>query len=99
MNKLYLGLAIAGAVLPFYFFLQPVEIDTLGLMGVVGLGFANPIAAGLTTDLLISSIVFWVYMFSAGDNAPKPWAFIAINFFIGLSCALPAYLYWRTRQG
>lgn len=97
MNKTYLGLAIAGAILPFYFFLQPVDIDALGLVGVFGLAFANPIAAGLTTDLLISSLVFWVYMFSAGNDAPKPWAFVAINIFVGLSCALPAYLYWRSR--
>jgi len=99
VNKAFLGLAIIGAVLPMYFFLQPVDFGSLGLTGVIGLGFANPIAAGLTTDLLISSLVFWVYMFSAGADAPRPWAFIAINFFIGLSCALPAYLYWRTRQG
>ena len=96
MSKVYLGLAVIGAILPFYFFLQPVD-PNLALVGILGLGFANPIAAGLTTDLLISSLVFWIYMFSAGNDGPRPWTFIALNFFIGLSCALPAYLYWRSR--
>jgi len=97
MKKTYLGLAFIGAALPLYFFLQPAGIALTNLGGIIGLGYANPVAGGLTTDLLISSFVFWIYMFSGTNDAPRPWAFIALNLLIGLSCALPAYLYWRER--
>ena len=97
MKNTYLALAIAGTVLPFYFFLQQVSATGPDLAGFMMLGFANPVAAGFTTDLLISSLVFWLYLFTAGPGAPRPWAFVVLNLFIGLSCALPAYLWWRTR--
>jgi hypothetical protein len=98
MKKTYLALAIAGTVLPYYFFLQQMAVTGADIPAFLTLAFANPVAAGFATDLVISSIVFWVYMFSAGHDAPRPWAFIALNLTVGLSCALPAYLYWKTRQ-
>jgi hypothetical protein len=36
-------------------------------------------------------------MFATRTQGPSPWPFIAINLLIGLSCALPAYLYVRSR--
>lgn len=98
MKNTYLTLAIAGAVVPYYFFLQQMSASGPDLIGFLLLGFANPVAAGFTADLLISSLVFWITMFAAGPDAPRPWAFIAMNLFIGLSCALPAWFYWCERQ-
>lgn len=98
MKYLYLVLAILGAALPYVFFMQHIGVAGVGISTFVAQGFANPVAAGFTTDLLISSLVFWIYMFSSREASPKPWAFIVINLFIGLSCALPAYLYWRERS-
>ena len=98
MKFMYLVAAILGAIVPYVFFLQHMDVHGLALATFVAQAFANPVASGFTSDLLISSFVFWVYMFNAGNNAPKPWAFIVINLFVGLSCALPAYLYWRMRS-
>jgi hypothetical protein len=98
MKNTYLALAVAGAVLPYYFFLQQMSASGPDLAGFIALGFANPAAAGFTTDLVISSVVFWIYLFTAGPDAPKPWVFVAINLLVGLSCALPAWLYWRERH-
>lgn len=97
MKNLYLVLAIVGTVIPYFFFVQHINADGLGLVTFMAESFANPVASGFTADLLISSLVFWVYMFSAGREAPKPWPFIALNCLVGLSCALPAYLYWQSR--
>jgi hypothetical protein len=97
MKNTYLALAVAGTVLPYYFFLQQLPVSGTDIVGFMTLGFANPVAAGFSTDLVISSFVFWVYMFSAGPGAPRPWPFIALNLLVGLSCALPAYLFWRAR--
>lgn len=98
MKNIYLALAIVGTVIPYVFFIQHVSADGLGIVAFIAESFANPVASGFTADLLISSLVFWVFMFTADEDAPKPWAFIALNCLVGLSCALPAYLYWRSRS-
>ena len=97
MKNVYLSLAILGTVVPYFFFFQHMGAEGMALSGFIADAFANPVASGFAADLLISSLVFWVYMFRAGADAPRPWAFIAMNLLIGLSCALPAYLYWRAR--
>ena len=94
MKQVYLILAIMGAVIPVMFFIGVFHADTVGAAGFIAAIFANSAAAGFTADLFITSAVFWVFMFSA-KQGPKPWLFIALNLCIGLSCALPAYLYRR----
>ena len=98
MKNVYLALAVVGTAIPYFFFLQHMGTTGMALTPFISEAFANPVASGFTADLLISSLVFWIYMFNAGDDAPRPWAFIAMNLLIGLSCALPAYLYWRARS-
>ncbi|MDH4073964.1 MAG: DUF2834 domain-containing protein, partial [Gammaproteobacteria bacterium] len=78
--------------------LQQIGTGGADIATFMALGFANPVAAGFAADLFISSFAFWLYMFAAGNNSPKPWVFILLNLAIGLSCALPAYFYWRARR-
>ena len=92
MKKVYLLLAILGAVVPYVFFFGFFVTEGLNLPAFVSALFANGPSGGFTADVLISSLVFWLYMFSR-PGGPKPWLFIALNLTIGLSCALPAYLY------
>ena len=95
MKQVYLIWAILGAVIPILFFLGFFHDEMVGVAGFVPALFVNGPAGGFASDLLISSFVFWTYMFAA-KNGPKPWLFIVLNLCIGLSCALPAYLYRRT---
>ncbi|RXJ72798.1 hypothetical protein CS022_13105 [Veronia nyctiphanis] len=95
LKNVYLGLAIIGAVVPYLFFW-----DFMGEYGIdiplfLSMLFPNDAAGGFVADLLVSSAVFWVFMFvkQQKENGPKPWIFIALNVTVGLSCALPAYLY------
>ena len=97
MKHVYLLAAVLGAALPYAFFFQHFGEFGLDLPTFAEAVFATSAASGWATDLLISSFVFWIYMFREGGSAPRPWPFIAINLLIGLSCALPAYLYWRAR--
>ena len=94
MKNVYLALAIVGAVIPLLFFAGVFHEQMVPLAGFIPALFVNGPAGGFTADLLITSVVFWIYMFNA-PNGPKPWLFIALNLCIGLSCALPAYLYRR----
>ncbi|MDA1330519.1 MAG: DUF2834 domain-containing protein [Chloroflexi bacterium] len=97
MKNLYLILAVIGTVIPFWFFIQFFGSQGLSLPGFVSGLFANGAAGGFSADVLISSLVFWVYMLveRKRNEGPKPYLFIALNLNVGLSAALPAYLYTR----
>lgn len=100
MKTIYLALAIVGALIPYAFFAQHFGSEGISLSAFVSALFANPAAGGFTSDLLISSFVFWIAMFQRRrrSDAPPPWIFVVLNLTIGLSCALPAYLYARERR-
>ena len=97
LKTIYLIMAILGAVIPIAFFANFGAESGIDLVAFVSALFVNGAAGGFTADLLISSFVFWVYMFSQQHNGPKPWLFMAINLLVGLSCALPAYLFVTTK--
>ncbi|MCR9277632.1 MAG: DUF2834 domain-containing protein [Pseudomonadaceae bacterium] len=97
MRNFYLAAAILGAVVPYAFFISFFLESGVDVQLFVAALFANGAAGGFTADILISSAVFWTYMFSR-RNGPKPWLFIVLNLSIGLSCALPAYLYSAARH-
>ena len=100
MKTLYLILAIVGAVLPYVFFIQHFSSEGYSLTGFAAALFANPAAGGFTSDLLFTSAVFWIFMFQqrSRKKGPHPILFIVLNLLIGLSCAVPAYLYARERK-
>lgn len=96
MQKVYLVWAVLGAVIPIMFFLGVFHTEMVGLAGFIPALFVNGPAGGFAADLFISSFVFWTFMFTQ-QQGPRPWLFIVLNLCIGLSCALPAYLYARLR--
>lgn len=100
MKTIYLVLAIVGAVLPYAFFVQHFSSEGVGIGKFVAALFVNPAASGFTVDLLFTSLVFWIFMFHqrGREKGPNPVLFIVLNFFVGVSCAFPAYLYARERS-
>ncbi len=100
MKNVFLILAIAGAILPAMAFaglfggaaLPPVQ-EWLGAM------YTNVGTAAAFTDLAVSSLVFWVFALSEGKRLSMRhvWAYIPLNCIVGLSCALPLFLYFRAR--
>ncbi len=102
LKTVYLIIAIFGALIPMTFFASFATEAGIDLIAFIAALFVNGASGGFTADLLISSLVFWIYMFSqqalSNGSAPKPWLFIAVNLFIGLSCALPAYLWAASRS-
>ena len=99
MKKLYLLLAIIGAIVPYFFFSQFIQAEGVNIPAFISALFANGAAAGFSADLLLSSFIFWLFIFQQvkESNGPKPYIFIVLNLAIGLSCALPAYLYAREK--
>ena len=99
LKTTYLVLAVIGAIVPYVFFLQYFGEAGFSLPAFVTALFANGAAGGFTADVLISSFVFWLFMFQqrSRGHGPNPTVFIVLNLLIGLSCALPAYLYTREK--
>jgi len=95
MKKAYLFLAIIGAIVPYIFFIQHFSGSGFGVVEFIEALFVNSAAGGFTADLLITSLVFWVAMYHRrhAGKGPNPLVFVVLNLTIGLSCALPAYLY------
>jgi hypothetical protein len=100
MKNAYLVAAIIGAVIPYAFFVSFIQANGVDLPEFISALFVNGAAGGFSADLVISSIVFWAFMFQQQGraNGPKPAMFIVLNLCIGLSCALPAYLYAREKS-
>ncbi len=99
LKTTYLVLAVTGAIVPYVFFLQYFGEAGFGLSTFVTALFANGAAGGFSADVIISSFVFWLFLFQqrSRGHGPKPTVFIVLNLLIGLSCALPAYLYSREK--
>ena len=91
----YLVLAIVGAIVPYGFFIQHFGAAGFGLLDFIAALFVNSAASEFTSDLMITSLVFWIAMYQrrSSGKGPNPAFFILLNLTIGLSCALPACLY------
>jgi hypothetical protein len=111
LPNVYLALAVLGALVPYVFFADflRAQSPTTALPAFLSALFANGAVGGFTADILIASLVFWTWMAQdlreraraggAGADARRMWPFVVLNLGIGLSCALPAYLWARSRAG
>jgi hypothetical protein len=93
VKTLYLVLAVIGTIGPYVFFTQHFAESGLSPVGFLAAAFVNGSAAGFTVDVIVSSAVFWTWL--AAERAPRAWLYVLLNLTIGLSCALPLYLYFR----
>lgn len=100
MKNVYLVAAIVGAIVPYLFFIQFFSVEGVDITLFISALFSNSVSGGFAADLFVSSFVFWAFMFHQlrKPSNPKPYLFIVLNLTIGLSCALPAYLYAREHK-
>ncbi len=97
MRRLYLLLAIVGFVLPYYFFVSFVMANGLNLRLVLSQLFANNISSLFAIDLIISAIVFWVFLYRESQTCQMRnwWIYIVATLIVGTSFAWPLFLYFR----
>jgi hypothetical protein len=96
LKHVYLLLCIAGTVLPFWQFIPWVMEHGLNVPL-----FANGVAGAFSIDVLVSSVVLWVFVLTDGRRAAVPhvWVPLVANIIAGVSSGLPLFLYLRTRTG
>ena len=99
LRLIFLGLAIIGAILPWLDFYAWFDANGWSLSGMIDAWYVNEATSGLVWDLTIAwaALVIWIIV-EAGQR--RDWlSFIALpaSVGIGLSCALPLYLFLRSR--
>jgi hypothetical protein len=99
-KTLYLALCVVGAVLPYSLFIPFLLENGLDFRLIVEQMFSNRIGGSFALDVIVSSIVFWIFVFVEGRRAgvENLWVPIAANVVVGLSLGLPLFLYLRERR-
>ncbi len=97
MKRLYAILSVAGFILPYAYFAPFIANNGLDFGLFFNQLFANNIASGFTVDILVASLVFWVFIYAETRKTPIRlwWLCVLGNLLVGLSFGLPLFLYFR----
>jgi hypothetical protein len=99
-KNIFLIFTLVGVLVPYYFFFKFLGENGFDIPLLVGQLFANDISTFFAVDLVVSIVVFWIYMISEADKLQMKnrWLYILASLTVGLSFALPLFLYFRERQ-
>src|SRR5687768_9310815 len=100
LKTAYLLLCIVGTVLPSWAFIPWFLENGMNIPLFIEQMFPNRVAAIFSIDVLISSVVLWVFVLTEGRRSQVPhlWAPILGNILAGVSSGLPLFLYLRERS-
>ena len=95
--SIYLILCIVGTLLPYSQFLPFLSEHGLDIPLLMQQLFQNRISSFFAWDLIISSLVLWLFIFVEGRRQGMRylWVYILCNLTVGVSLALPLFLYRR----
>jgi len=93
----YLGLCLAGVVLPYSQFLPFLREHGLDLRLFVEELFSTRVGAFFGMDVIVSALVLGVFVWVEGRRLamPRLWAPVAAVVAVGVSLGLPLFLYMR----
>ena len=99
-KRMYVVLAVMGLVAPYYFFFTFLRADGWDISLLLNQLFANHISTFFAVDLILSVLVFWIYMSAEANRLQMKngWLYIVASLGVGLSFALPLFLYFRERE-
>lgn len=97
LKSLYLALCLIGTVLPLAAFYPFVRDHGLDLPLFFEQLFSTPVGAFFGLDVIVSSVVLWIFVLSEGPRAGVRhlWSPIVANLAVGVSLGLPLFLYLR----
>lgn len=98
-KTIYLVLCVLGTALPLSQLLPFLRDHGRDLQVMLEQLFANPISSFFGLDVIVSSVVLWVFVAVEGRRAGVRhlWAPIAASLLVGVSLALPLFLYEASR--
>lgn len=94
---LYLVLCVSGTILPYIQFIPFLRDHGLNLSLFIQQLFANRISGFFGMDVIVSSVVLWVFVYSEGRRLRMRylWIYVASNLLVGVSLGLPLFLLMR----
>ncbi|VDC23110.1 DUF2834 domain-containing protein [Pseudogemmobacter humi] len=100
VKNFYLAMAVIGTVVPWLFFGSFFALHGPDVPVFLQSLFVNGAAGGFSADVLISIPIFWIWSWldAAKHNVARWWLVLPASFFVGLSLALPLYLYLREQD-
>jgi Terpene cyclase DEP1 len=100
MRRLYLLIALLGAVVPYSQFLPWVAAHGLNLRLFFTELFLGHVSAFFGLDVFLSALALFVFIWHEGATRRirTLWLPIVATCVIGVSCGLPLFLYLRERQ-
>ena len=96
-KTLYLILAIVDFAVPYYFLVSFLAAHGFDARLFVRQLFASHISTFFAVDLIVASVVFIIFLprEAARCGVARWWLYLAALFLVGLSFALPLFLYAR----
>ena len=95
-KHVYLALFIIGSIVPYLAFVPWVMDHGLDISRLVEELFSNRISAFFGLDVIVSTIVLWVFITWEGKRVGVTlWPPIVASLLIGVSSALPLFLFLR----
>ena len=100
LQTTYLIFCILGTILPYSQFVPFLIENRLDLKLFFEQLFTNRISSFSFMDLIVSSLVLWVFVFWEGSRLGMKnlWVYIASNLLVGVSLGLPLFLLMRQRK-
>lgn len=100
MQWLYLVAAILGAALPLSALVPFLAAHGFDMPLFFRQLFQNNISAFFGLDVIVSSVVLWLFVFSEGRRRGMNnlWLYVVGNLAVGVSLALPLFLFFRERR-
>lgn len=96
-KHVYLVLCVLGTVLPYWQLIPFLQRHGLNIRLFVEQLFSTPVGGFFGMDVIVSSIVLWVFIYGEGRRLGLRylWAPVAANLAVGVSLGLPLFLYLR----
>jgi uncharacterized protein DUF2834 len=97
LKHVYLLLCVLGTLWPYEQFFQFVGDNGLDFRLFHDELFGSHASAFFAVDVVVSSIVLWVFVFAEGRRLKMRnlWAPVVANLLVGVSLGLPLFLYMR----
>lgn len=97
IRALLLVLALLGLVVPWWFNLRYLsDGGSLAPGAFFGAAFANPLTTAIAIDVYLAALAFCFAVVRDAQAGPRRWWAVPLTFGVGLSFALPLYLWWRS---
>jgi hypothetical protein len=100
MQWFYLVAAVLGAILPLSQFVPFLAAHGFDMPLFFRQLFQNNVSAFFGMDVVVSSLVLWLFVFSEGRRLDMKnlWLYVVCNVAVGVSLALPLFLLFRERK-